>query len=114
MIGRLLIAAGHLVHRVFGTTQPSVPASQEHTSVATHIAAGDFTCEVCGHWRHGSLIEVIHLPVAGMEEYFPGTRRNFRHCINPRCITEASFLRISLMAALDVDTTQEESTRDRH
>lgn len=113
MIGGLLIALGRLVNRLYGTSVPSVSASQEQKSVVDHVTHGDFTCEICGKWRHGSLIEVMHLPVPGLEQHFPGIRRNLRYCINPQCVIEASFQRISMMAALEVRHTKEEIHRER-
>jgi hypothetical protein len=50
-----------------------------------------WTCMVCGDTRPDALIAVAHRPIEGLEQYFPDSVCNVRHCTDrPACVADAT------------------------
>lgn len=81
----------HDVRRVALDRYNTYEAMLREADGQLNLMALTWTCMVCGADRPDSAIAVAHRPIRGLEQSFPRTRTNVRHCADrPSCVKEAN------------------------
>jgi hypothetical protein len=86
-----------LLNRLFSRHTPDARLS------SGLVDDGLFDCLICRRWLPGSQIEVTTLPIEGLEEYYPSTRFNLRHCTRATCAAEADRRRAAAFTLKSVE-----------